>query len=122
MKAEELRIGNLIQWENDSIIEIINVINSKAIGLESDIPTDFLTPIKFFKPIPLTEDWLIKFGFEKIGVNYSLDEFIIYVRISDKKMVYRTSHYSIELRHVHQLQNLYFALTGKELKLNQPQG
>jgi hypothetical protein len=33
------------------------------------------------------------------------------------KIVYNTRKDSIEIEHLHQLQNLYFALTGEELKI-----
>ena len=79
-----------------------------------------------FTPIPLTEEWLLKFGFTK-----ELDYFFIkinqfgttlYLHIEDN--IYQIgcqygSWYSnnTEIKYGHQLQNLYFALTNKELKL-----
>ncbi len=89
------------------------------------------------EPIPLTEEWLLKFGFEKIdfkhidgsiskGVfkNYpcvvesnKLDEGdtpYIFSRIVPSEP--RKMNYFNSIKYVHQLQNLYHALTGQELK------
>jgi hypothetical protein len=92
------------------------------------------------KPIPLREDWLLKLGFKKViyktvypdcfdEICYELEHkefFISY--LDDFSMglyVQKTTHQndlsivpSLEnMKYVHQLQNLYFALTGEELKL-----
>ena len=120
MKTTELRIGNCVQWDNDKgEIETINSINNSCVGLETDMVTDVLTPIEFLKPIPLTEEWLLKFGFEK-DKKYTkwhlVNPFFMITR--------RTGIYSyfgrggVPLQYVHQLQKLYFALTGEELTIN----
>ena len=85
MKVEELRIGN---WIKD--------------GHE-------------FNPIPLTEEWLLKFGFKKISEigDYSNGNMTVILAISNKIYTLKRKR----INHVHQLQNLYFALTGEELTL-----
>ena len=75
-------------------------------------------------PIPLTEEWLLKFGFvpEKME-----DGFLSYrLKFVDISMPYFEFTYdygteSFEVKYVHQLQNLFFALTGTELTLNTKQ-
>ena len=81
------------------------------------------------EPIPLTEEWLLKFGFEKKESDFQdelLDTFMWHkdnitdIEFSDKhKLLYLhdnyTSIYHQEIKHVHQLQNLYHSLVGKEL-------
>jgi hypothetical protein len=76
--------------------------------------------------IPLTEEWLIKFGFVKdADGSYLKFKMAIFL---DKRFKYnlylQTEETSskwfevgIKIKHVHQLQNLYFALTGEELTL-----
>jgi hypothetical protein len=75
-----------------------------------------------FQPIPLTEEWLLNFGFEyhhdtphpnKVFRKLHTEGFIDLEQI--KHYYYGGSFTSVECRYVHQLQNLYFALTGKEL-------
>lgn len=92
------------------------------------------------KGIPLTEEWLLKFGFEKSAefkmnwfetkflTNEGVDEIEEYVRLCiniESYSVFMISHNSDDLGHnlkakcqyVNQLQNLYFALTNEELPL-----
>ena len=107
MKATELRIGNYFR-EKHSKRPI------RVIGLEL---TNITFTGNFFdnwqaEPIPLTEEWLVKFGFYKVGKKtfYNLDIPVIPIRD-----YYRCKGKDIE--YVHQLQNIFFALTGKELNL-----
>ena len=65
------------------------------------------------KPIPLTEEWLLKFGFKK-------DNNFTWVNLEMELMQREDGFWiwlgaDLYLEHVHQLQNLYFALTGEEL-------
>ena len=113
INAKELRIGNLLQCAgSDNYFEVtaddlqfIDSGSSKA------------------KPIPLTEDWLLKFGFQQKCVSqtpYCLNGFSIYPNDNNKHCIlYYKSVEIIELKSVHQLQNLYFGLTGTELELNE---
>ena len=71
-----------------------------------------------FEPIPLTEEWLLKCGFEK-------DEIIVFYRkdetsstfIIDFNFVCLLGYSHVKIHSAHQLQNLYFALTGEELQI-----
>lgn len=76
-------------------------------------------------PIPLTEGWLKDFGFKIAKMNYYelklKDENILAVDYKDGEVwlsdkVDKTDIRLTQLDHVHQLQNLYFALTNEELK------
>jgi hypothetical protein len=77
-----------------------------------------------FEPIPLTEEWLINFGLNEYNdIKVKDNGFICIERTKSEINFYIMGHdnptyssmHSIKLNHVHQLQNLYFALTGKEL-------
>jgi hypothetical protein len=111
MKAEELRIGNWVKDENGPY-------QIKGEHLDEDnFPT-----IQTWE-IPLTEEWLLKFGFVKQMVwTFSIPlvgnlEMIYY--LGEKGWSIGNQSYSSfsNLKYVHQLQNLYFALTGKELTI-----
>jgi hypothetical protein len=82
------------------------------------------------KPIIITEEWLLMLGFEKTKrkVNYK-DECVYFHEESfmywifkydlclcflDKDLEY-CSYSNVDVKYVHQLQNLYFALTNEEL-------
>ncbi len=132
MEAKELRIGNIVyskMFERDRIVGIIGRNNLLSYECENG-GLDGTIGIIDANPIPLTEEWLLKFGFEKISeleYNIKLGVLIsICIDISDysyaiydntgnfNKGAYPTS--LVSSKYVHQLQNLYFALTGKELE------
>ena len=122
MKATELRIGNWLidkRYTHDSE-------NGRFKVHVRDL--QYLTDIKEsnecdFEPIPLTEEILLKCGFKKdtkgvlvLNKNiYSLilwgGEVSVYLKIDESVL-------SIEINYLHQLQNLYFALSGQELEVN----
>ena len=105
MKASELRIGNLIQIDiPNSYVESVTweIIRD----LEQDPQEDS------FKPISLTEEWLKKFGFK---YDVDTDCYHYYNFILNKLFVMMDIDIHICIKYVHQLQNLYFALTGEEL-------
>jgi len=74
-------------------------------------------------PIPLTEEWLFKFGFERMyffgaPLNYLLKEPIC-VSTHDMVIEWNKPNFIIkQIQYVHEIQNLYFELTGKELEID----
>lgn len=120
MKASELRIGNFIEQPNGlnqvfSIDAYGGVINTYE---QEDI-----------KPIPLTEEWFLKFGFYKDdrGEEDSVCRFDIsgkfmfsfHLMPDGKINTWYNNEYPEHgvVKFVHQLQNIYFALTGEELEI-----
>ena len=104
MKATELRIGNYYKGASRGNIEIVSWQTLR------DLSEGKLNLL----PIPLTEEWLLRFGFEQ-----KTSSFVIYP-VSIKRQTKNAFFYSptsLHLKYVHQLQNLYFALTGEELVL-----
>lgn len=113
MKAAELRIGNWIQSSSNKEYQInlswYECCKDSTEGRDIQLDTF---------PIPLTEEWLIKFGFElnsnnnwshwNFGLNFYKDGDFFE---SDQLPIF------IYLQYVHQLQNLYFAITGEELTI-----
>ncbi len=96
MKANELRIGNWVSY-------LGNPIQMNLGWFTHDL-----------QPIPLTPEIMVMAGFGKggegfyykNGIEYNLDEQLL-EGIGD-----------VPLQYVHQLQNLYFALTGQELTID----
>jgi hypothetical protein len=141
MKANELRIGNLLNkgdliesFEDGTSVLIkkgsvikVNSISGKGINNYIDdyghCPVSEWYDLKGYSPIPLTEGWLLKLGFtkerdtvfEKIIINNRL--FTIIQHGFTKTYTYPSQNSVTSIQHVHQLQNLYFALTGKELEI-----
>ena len=123
MKAQELRIGNWYLGNGDYPEQI----TSKDIVELSDDPLD-----DYYEPMPLTEEWLLNFGFEQYGhknennpMELRVKDIVFHIyspsKDHNKKHWHTTasngfSHRELDVKHVHQLQNLYFALTGEELE------
>jgi len=122
-KASELRIGNLVLHNGDVVtVEAIQPkpnganIHAKRFGM-----SDRYEGITGFEPVLLTEGWLLKCGLVKKD-NYFLNEDpVIYVDVKDGGFYVDYPSDSSRLRrleYVHQLQNLYHALTDKELVIS----
>lgn len=78
------------------------------------------------KPIPLNEQWLIKFGFEKVkgvhepSVVYDFTNSRCYINMADQRIEFRGNG-SLDfsnVEYVHEFQNLYHAGTGNDLTTN----
>ena len=124
MTAQELRIGNYVN--NMGVM-----IKFDEADWECIVSKAFSqNPMERYTPIPLTEEWLLKFGFKynklqfcsntiichqyKIkGICLSIDE----RKVNKHEYSFFGNNFIRTVKHVHQLQNLYFALTGEELKL-----
>jgi len=68
MKTNELRIGNWVEWEDDSHEQVQVLSLSYIMDSERKEITNYFINgglIDDFLPIPLTEEWLLKFGFTK---------------------------------------------------------
>jgi hypothetical protein len=110
MNAKELRIGNYLKKDG-----VMVTIDARSIFDIWDVD-------ERYKPIPLTEDWLLKFGFSEnyhgIYSTWGFQDFDRYFEINQEPCLfeYFASPKWIKLEFVHQLQNLYFALEGEELK------
>ena len=130
MKTNELRIGNFVATEGIDFVEVSKI--DADFGICYKIPQEFgqFYPYKEVEPIPLTEEWLMNLGFKKYtywrpnNLDYyhsDLKEFCI---ISGQVRLYTDDPYEFfkipqNIQFVHQLQNLYFALTGEELTIKE---
>lgn len=126
VKIEELRIGNLVE---QGIIRTIGYSNGVSgchiVKSEYDSSGGDWHNAELIKPIPLTEEWLVKFGANKVN---HIDGYIFWTFKGSKLNPCHISIYENRIEHygypvsknmtVHYLQNLYFALTGEELAIN----
>lgn len=128
--AKELRIGNYVHRNDypndlfkmrsisDDRIHLINVLEIDVVN--NTIYSSDCT-LSELEPIPLTDKWLLKFGFEETLTKvYSIDDFPSYkfTGHSFEVFAFEENNYLPDLQYIHQLQNLYFALTGTELTLS----
>jgi hypothetical protein len=133
MKASELRIGNLVmvrgvQTEVDLISsEGVNHFHDEGLGGEN-FEDEGSGRREDVQPIPLTEEWLEKFGFVSkykschsrwtvngFSIEQAQDEDDFGNEIEEREEFHY--NWKVDVKHVHQLQNLYFALTEEELTI-----
>jgi hypothetical protein len=90
IQVTDLRVGNLVFYPT------VNLNNGEPFDEVIEVKANDIKNLEisrnYLKPIPLTEEWLDNFGFEKVKYGYKFPN-------------------------VHQLQNLYHALTGQELTI-----
>ena len=125
MKANELRLGNYVEYQVENY-QLASIHSDNTIRLKCDDETHKnyshgsigCYGLRELKPIPLTEEWLIKFGFECVDTS---DDHHYYLDSKHGFSLNRSFQHldcEYDLEYVHQLQNLFFALTGEELTIN----
>jgi len=121
ISASELRIRNIHEGDDFSIprLGISSVkIDGKSFNHITSYGIHLVDEGKMeFKPIALTEEWLVKFGFTKGGDRcYRIHTIRIFININKTIFAYAFEG-AVNIKFVHQLQNLFFALTGEELTI-----
>lgn len=128
----DYRIGNLV-YDDENIICRIEQLNSQKIGsfckvISLENKRDVYNSNIY--AIQSNEEWLLKFGAKKLkNINSGVDLFCLkigyqYITIAIHfsndivlKVFTNLGGIEISVFYVHQIQNLYFALTGEELTI-----
>lgn len=153
MKASDLRIGNYVYYEHTThIVSGVHgnkvyswwvkdgepVIEYEAKDISgTQVENPYMDVVTQYEPIPLTDEWFIKWGFFKDGeywsrsiVDYNYcfryrdwaknwafyQEFTDSSDTKDDGVKYVIS---FDIEFVHQIQNLWFALLHKEIENNE---
>lgn len=122
MKANELRLGTLLDV-NGQTVKVLSIdedgfmcepINNEEVNHEAGDVVEK-------KPIPLTEEWLLKFGFKKWSNKkmWTQGKITIYYMKRKECFGYGKSFLELKVNYVHQLQNIFQALTGEELTITE---
>ena len=120
IKVNEMRVGTLVM-DGSSIVQV----NSRMIAMVEKDEAEF-------DPIPLSEDILLRLGFEKrqfhqraeFNLEFDVDNQKHFLEVAYPRnierdvIVYFDRSFYKHIQYLHQLMNLYFALTGTELTLN----
>ena len=114
MNAKDLRVGNLLQYRQDVMVKP-NLAGQMFACTADDILFLSENDVWYVDPIRLTEELLIKFGFEKYSGGYSSKDSVI--ELTFDFLVWKPNVKRLRILYVHQLQNLYFAITGEELAI-----
>lgn len=118
IQATELRVGNLCfrngKLRTIDVNDISNIWDENRLNPYGHRLIEEISSL--YEPIPITTEWLLKWGFKSCNMNYRfiLGKFTYNVGsgwfFGNKKI--RKQIY------VHQFQNTYFTLTGEELTLS----
>ena len=136
IESKELRINNIVYSNLEQKEVVLNGVN-KIHGMYGDSSFHSLDG---FKPIPITEEWLLEFGFTpttcsdkpiwsenyhdltyydlKLSKDKYTDLSLLSSYIENENITVELFPYEVfKYKYVHQLQNLYFALTNEELTI-----
>ena len=105
MKASELRV-NSYHYFNGQVVKL---------DLDSIHGVATYDLLDQYQAIPLTEEWLVRFGFDYLDLRFWSSKLCIHLKDNEFYVLYEQGRLFIQ--YVHQLQNLYFALTGEELEI-----
>ena len=131
MKSTELRIGNYIKL-------MLNHEDYKTIQVTIDDLSSIELNQGIYEPLELTEEWILKFGFQKHGesrygvkyvhpmadwgftieTHFDKGKWFFgheYYDSGDEEWDYHTLNFCFDLEYVHQLQNLFHAITNEEI-------
>lgn len=120
LKANELSINNLIR-DGEIILKVKEIKGAYIVTHQKGFFKSKLRRVEIFSGIKLNQDWLKKLGFES---GFDSKNTVWYHSIHDNDFILDTSEFvslagvpEFEIKHVHQLQNIYRALTGFSLSL-----
>lgn len=123
MKASDLRIGNIISIVGQPSGERFYYILDSFSSMEMVLSKKEYQPIG----IPLTEDWLLDFGLKKLSIGDG-NEYLININGHGWSINLKSGSIGFDyleykdifnIIYVHQLQNIYHALTNEELTIKE---
>ena len=142
IQPNEIRIGVIVTVDNPKHHPKLKDVPLKVIGVEEKVIEGAITHsvrlehinqkvnmfyetysqfIKFIHPIPLTEEILLKCGFEEQELFEDHNPFFVLGSFSLSTDSFAKERFfydcDIEIKYLHQLQNFYFVLTNQELEI-----
>lgn len=132
MEAKNFRIGNFVNagFKNEKKRSTHEMTGSCILDLYANAEKGVFK----YDPIPLTDEWINKFGFDDAeykkgytGVEFRTNMILDFVLTKPEFMGKWQDYYAydlgqhrfVPLNYVHQLQNLFFAITSTELTVKQ---
>jgi hypothetical protein len=130
---KKFRIGNIVYgiYEDENgkqqknICEILALDSTSSLGdgwwaIATRIEGDDTEEYDDFKPIPLTEDWLLRMGFYRNNNTWedpkkNNTDFSLCNTKGENEFTLNDTLFNTKVKYIHELQNLYYVLTGIEL-------
>jgi hypothetical protein len=134
IKGNELRLFNYI-FRDGLVAEVRAIIGEDNLSLiDKECGIDTYRNDGDCQPIPLTEEWLLRLGFKDrtegyratgavggvwvIPSSFNGKDIALYENWAEGKVwSYYLGHYGLPITSVHQLQNLFWCLSGEELTI-----
>ncbi|MEA1849182.1 hypothetical protein U9K52_09685 [Chryseobacterium sp. MHB01] len=119
MRYSDFRIGNLVLHAT-TVTKVVAIHEDGIVVKHSEkYPSAKLT-IQGIREIAVDESWFLKFGFAKVRDYPCFRIDGIQIEYDGSSSEWKADLFSgrTSIKFVHQLQNLFFALTGKELTIN----
>jgi hypothetical protein len=118
IRENELRVGVYILY-----CEKVFKVDAECISMHWGDDLD-----DAYRPIPLTKEWLLNLGFKKdVDGSFMKNDISIFLDkrfktnlfLQENQDNFKWFSYECKIQYVHQLQNLYSALTGDELTIKE---
>ena len=119
LKESDLRIGNFIKVISST--KTFDSFITQAKGYDIVRIEEKSFNHWNYEPVVLNEEWILKFGFKRIEGNcernYTNGVFHVFINSLNEVNFnfFPNFEWYKKIKYVHELQNLYFALTGSEL-------
>jgi len=121
MKVNELRYDNIVMYDDD--YWSINAIDgsSDEVDLYNEDHVSGLD-VYALSPISITDELLEIMGFKRMPLSsvkrYYCNQTLFYIQFyKNEWYVYGYKYYPNGFKYLHELQNIFFFLTGKELEI-----
>jgi hypothetical protein len=129
IQAKDIRLGNYLKDREGKVLRVdfieyvehgFDVMFGQKMFLGEEEVDPMTEYSDFAEPIQINQEWLMKLGFIKQGesaafAHYWLDP--IWLTCISGGCLYLANKRHVEIYSVHQLQNLFYAITGTELEI-----
>ena len=125
MYVRDLRIGNWVA-NKDGFPVVVLVIDQAMVLIDSSRdPKCFNTNnvhVSSLVPIPLTPELLeksgcVRYAYSPTLINYTFTGFNSWFNAEMKHFAVDFGNQCVAVHHLHEIQNLYFILTGREVEI-----
>jgi hypothetical protein len=118
MKANEIRLGNWFKFIGKELPT--HILDTDIFQWNEDCwyyELEGGNMLEKTEPIALTEEWLLKFGYIENNENYTwvIENHDVEIDVFARRVGFFYRHHKLQF--VHQLQNLFYALTDEELTI-----